>query len=98
MLSVLKLRFQTLLAASALSATATYADAATECSQHTSVRKIEIVYADKDKKVPCTVKYTKEDQSEKEVAAAKAQTGVCEDKAKALADKLTGMGWTCAEK
>ena len=72
--------------------------AAFECSNGSLVRKVEVVYAEKDKKVPCAVKYTTEDQTEKEVASAKAQEGVCEEKAKTLSDKLTGFGWKCEEK
>lgn len=72
--------------------------AAVECIQNKSVRKIEVVYSGTDGKAPCTVQYTKEDDSKKEIAAAKTDGALCEQKAKTLADKLTGFGWKCEEK
>lgn len=72
--------------------------AAIECIQNKSVRKIEVVYSGAEGKAPCAVQYTKEDNSKKEIAAAKADGAVCEQKAKSLADKLTGFGWKCEEK
>lgn len=92
------LKLKSLVLGLAFFGNASQAFATTECTQGNAVRKIEIVYADKDEKLPCTVKYTKEDQSEKDVATAKSEKGICEQKSKSLVEKLTGFGWKCEEK
>ena len=91
-------RMKSLVLGLALFGNAGQAFAATECTQGNAVRKIEIVYADKNGSLPCSVKYMKEDKTEKEVANAKSEKGICEQKSKSLADKLTGFGWKCEEK
>jgi hypothetical protein len=74
------------------------ASGATVCKQGNSTRRIEIVSTAPGKKVPCEVHYKKDgaEGGDKVLYKADKQEGYCEEKAKAFADKLSGMGWTCA--
>lgn len=69
---------------------------AVECKSGTTVRKVDIVYETEGKKVPCSVKYTKEDGIDKILFSAKAEEGYCEKKSEAFQQKLKTMGWDCA--
>jgi len=68
---------------------------ASECKQGKSVRKVDIVYEAEGKKAPCSVKYTKEDGSEKTLYTAKAEEGYCEKKSAEFMDKMKASGWVC---
>ena len=82
----------TVIAALTLLSQISFAD---ECKQGKSVRKVDIVYEAEGKKAPCSVKYTKEDASEKTLFTAKAEEGYCEKKASEFMAKLKTNGWEC---
>lgn len=56
-------------------------------------REIEVVYTSEEK-LPCEVQYTKEGVTET-LWVANNQSGYCEEKAKYMADRLTGFGFGC---
>lgn len=66
-----------------------------ECKQGKSVRKVDIVYEAEGKKAPCSVKYTKEDGTEKTLFTAKAEEGYCEKKSAEFMEKMKTNGWVC---
>ncbi|MBC7467221.1 MAG: hypothetical protein H7256_14620 [Bdellovibrio sp.] len=68
---------------------------AAECKNGKSVRKVDIVYEAEGKKAPCSVKYTKEDGTEKTLFTAKAEEGYCEKKSTEFMDKMKTNGWVC---
>ena len=66
------------------------------CKQKDNARFISIEYLDPPNQVPCRVVYEK--PSEKSIEypwSARNQIGYCEEKAKFLAEKLSGLGLTC---
>lgn len=69
---------------------------ASVCKHGNAVRKVEVVYEVADKKTPCSVKYTKEDGTDKTLFSAKAEEGYCEKKSTEFMDKMKTMGWECA--
>lgn len=69
---------------------------AVDCKNGNTVRKVEVVYETEGKKVPCSVKYTKEDGSEKTLFTAKGEEGFCEKKSTEFMEKIKSMGWECA--
>jgi hypothetical protein len=71
------------------------ASGATVCKNGKLTRRIEIVATTAGKKVPCEV-HDKREAADKVIYKAERQEGYCEEKAKAFAEKLSGMGWTCA--
>ena len=80
----------------ALSTAAMAKDGSYTCTHGKAVRKIEIKYTDAGKKTPCEVIYTKEGETQgKSIFSAKVKEGFCEEKAKAFAEKLAGLGFPC---
>jgi hypothetical protein len=90
--AVLGLFISTLL----LSTAALAKDGSYTCTHGKVVRKIEVKYTEAGKKAPCEVIYTKEGETQgKSIFSAKIKEGFCEEKAKAFAEKLSGMGFPC---
>jgi len=81
----------------AFTATGLKAATTTVCKKGTIERKIEIKFADGEKKLPCEVKYFKEgDEAGKTLWTAQNDAGYCEQKAKEFADKLVStQGFDC---
>ena len=70
------------------------ADHLIECKMGGKLRKIEVIH---EAGKPCDVVYTREGETAATALWTYAhQTDQCPVKAKFLADKLTGFGWTCA--
>ena len=66
------------------------------CRDNAQVRLISVVYDHKGWPVPCRVRYEKpKENSVSYPWRAEATPGYCEDRAKFLADKLSGFGWDC---
>lgn len=79
-----------------LSSTASAKDGSYACTHGKAVRKIEVKYLTAGKKAPCEVIYTKEGETQgKSIFSAKVQEGFCEEKAKAFAEKISGLGFSC---
>lgn len=71
------------------------ADHGYDCRMGDKLRKIEVVH---EAGKPCDVLYTREGETAATALWTYAhQTDQCPVKAKFLADKLTGFGWTCTE-
>lgn len=83
------------LTASALSTGAIAGEGYTyECKHGRDVRKIEVVYLQREALVPCEVNYTKDDVQENLWNATYSE-GYCEARAKEFAAKQEGWGWEC---
>jgi hypothetical protein len=65
----------------------------THCQRGDGVRIIEVVYP-QDTALPCEVHYTKDGQNSV-LWRASNETGYCEEKAAAFAEKQRGWGWQC---
>ncbi len=66
------------------------------CSYGDLSRTIEVVYSDPGQPVPCEVIYDKSAEGTIETLwQANNEAGFCEAQARALAAKLSGMGWQC---
>ena len=67
------------------------------CTYGDLTRRIEVVYVDPGAPVPCEVIYDKSAEGSIETLwRANNEAGYCEDRAAALAEKLSGMGWHCS--
>jgi hypothetical protein len=64
------------------------------CTLDGNERKIEVVYLEKDKSVPCEVLYVKNSVSQT-LWSARRQEGFCESKAESFVQKQSGWGWSC---
>ena len=64
------------------------------CTYESGKRKIEVVYTEQDKDVPCEVRYTK-DSGSRTLWNAQQEVGYCESKAEAFVEKIKGWGWSC---
>ncbi len=67
------------------------------CTYGDLSRRIEVVYSHPGQPVPCEVIYDK--SAEGSIATlwrADHEAGYCEAQAAALAEKLSGMGWSCS--
>ncbi|MFZ3229507.1 MAG: hypothetical protein WA160_04830 [Pseudobdellovibrio sp.] len=69
---------------------------AVDCKKGQIVRKVEVNYEVEGKKAPCSVKYTKEDGTEKILFTAKAEEGYCEKKSANFIEKMKVLGFDCA--
>lgn len=68
------------------------------CTQGKNTRTVSIVSKDANKSVPCEVHYkkvTEQPDHDQVIYTANNEVSFCEAKAKAFAEKLTGMGWMC---
>lgn len=68
------------------------------CTSSQGTRKVYVHYEHENKKVPCSVEYTKESEAGKTsqtLWSAKSQEGYCEVKAQEFVETLKGMGWAC---
>ena len=73
----------------------------TVCTSGGNTRKVELISASAETKVPCEVHYKKETEQpghDQVLYTANNDLGFCHAKAAAFVDKLTGMGWTCTAK
>lgn len=73
----------------------------TVCSNGGNTRKIELITAANETKVPCEVHYKKETEQaghDQVLWTANTDLSFCHAKAAAFVDKLTGMGWACTAK
>lgn len=73
----------------------------TVCTNGANIRKIELITAGNEAKVPCEVHYKKETEQaghDQVLWTAANDLSFCHAKASAFADKLTGMGWACVAK
>ena len=89
------MKFWSALIALSLVSGAAHADHLIECKMGSKLRKIEVIH---EAGKPCDVVYTREGETAATALWTYAhQTDQCPVKAKFLADKLTGLGWSCAE-
>lgn len=68
------------------------------CQSGNAERRVEIVYFDQVKEVPCEVHYYKDSEESSESQTlwrAENQAGFCERKLTEFVDKLSGLGWNC---
>ena len=65
------------------------------CRYQMDIRLIDVQYKQRDAKLPCEVKYTKEGQQQS-LWRANNEEGYCERKAEGLADTLRKAGWACS--
>jgi hypothetical protein len=73
----------------------------TVCTSGGNIRKVELISASTEAKVPCEVHYKKETEQvghDEILWSANNDLGYCHAKAAAFVDKLTGMGWSCTAK
>jgi len=73
----------------------------TVCTSGGNTRKVELISASTEAKVPCEVHYKKETEQpghDEVLWSANNDLSYCHAKAAAFVDKLTGMGWTCTAK
>lgn len=73
----------------------------TVCTNGTNTRKVQLITAANESKVPCEVHYKKETEQaghDQVLWTATNDVSFCHAKASAFVDKLTGMGWACAAK
>jgi hypothetical protein len=73
----------------------------TVCTSGGNTRKVELISASAETKVPCEVHYKKETEQpghDQVIYTANNEIGFCHSKAAAFVDKLAGMGWTCTAK
>ncbi|WP_334078815.1 hypothetical protein [Microbulbifer sp. M83] len=59
-------------------------------------RRIDVVFADPPRKVPCEVRYTKAGQVQS-LWSAQHRAGYCESRAREFADRHRSWGWECRE-
>jgi len=64
------------------------------CSLNGNERKVEVVYLQEDKRVPCEVHYIKGSVSQL-LWNARREEGFCELKAEAFIQKQVSWGWSC---
>ena len=72
----------------------------TVCTQGKNKRMVELSFGNPQTKLPCEVHYKKETEQpghDQVIFHAANAVSFCESKAAAFADKLAGMGWTCAK-
>lgn len=73
----------------------------TVCKMGDTVRKIAVVHMDNDSSKACDVQYSKDTEAPGEPAKTlwhyNVEVAECAVKAQGLADKLTGMGWSCSK-
>lgn len=68
-----------------------------KCTSGNLERKVEVAYADNERKVPCQVRYYKEGQAEPRVLwSAESDSSYCTEKAQSFLEQLKGWGWNCA--
>jgi len=69
------------------------------CKNGSNVREIHIQSQSPSSPVPCSVIYKKttEGAADQTLWTASNDAGYCEQKAKALVEKLASLGWTCEE-
>ena len=65
-----------------------------ECKHGRDVRKIDVVYLQREASVPCEVNYTK-DGVQETLWNATYSEGYCETRAKEFVEKQQGWGWDC---
>ena len=66
------------------------------CTYGDLTRRIEVVYPDPGQPLPCEVIYDKSGEGIIETLwRANNEAGYCEAQAAGLAEKLSGMGWSC---
>jgi len=73
----------------------------TVCTSGGNTRRVELVTASTEAKVPCQVHYKKETEQpghDQVLWSANSDLGYCYSKAAAFVDKLVGMGWSCTVK
>ncbi len=73
----------------------------TVCTSGGNTRKVELISASAETKLPCEVHYKKETEQtghNQVIYTANNDLGFCHAKAAAFVDKLTGMGWACTAK
>lgn len=73
----------------------------TVCTSGSNTRKIELVTAATETKLPCEVHYKKETEqpgNDQVLWSANSDLSYCHAKAAAFVDKLSGMGWACTSK
>ena len=73
----------------------------TVCTSGGNTRKVELISASAETKVPCEVHYKKETEQpghDQVIYTANNEIGFCHAKATAFVEKLTGMGWACSAK
>lgn len=82
----------------AVAAPAAAVAAPVTCEYGELTRKVEVVYVNPGQAVPCEVIYDKSGEGSIETLwRASNEAGYCEARAADLVDRLTGMGWRCAE-
>ena len=64
------------------------------CTYGQEERVVSVVYQDQEKKVPCEVRYQKDDTTET-LWDAKSEVGYCEEKAQEFVQKQREWGWRC---
>lgn len=97
--TTLKAKVETTTTAEVSSAVTGFSD--TACTSGVNTRKIELITAANDAKVPCEVHYKKETEQaghDQVLWSATNDLSFCHAKASAFVDKLTGMGWVCVAK
>lgn len=65
-----------------------------ECKHGRDVRKIDVVYLQRESLAPCEVNYTK-DGVQETLWNATYSEGYCESRAKEFVEKQRGWGWEC---
>lgn len=87
--------FALTMAASVVSGSVTAGEGYTyECKHGQDVRKIDVVYLQREAIVPCEVNYTK-DGIQATLWNAAYSEGYCETRAKEFVEKQEGWGWNC---
>ena len=72
--------------------------ALTVCTQGELTRTVSVVYTTPGQEVPCEVLYEKPQEGEPATLwRAQNEAGYCEARAEEFIDKLTGLGWDCAD-
>ena len=65
------------------------------CTHDGSQRKIEVIYLQEDKRVPCEVRYVKDSVSQL-LWNARREEGYCELMTDAFIEKQKAWGWSCS--
>ena len=87
--------FALVMAVSVFSGSAVAGDGYTyECVHGRDIRKIEVVYLQRESLVPCEVNYTK-DGVQESLWNASYSEGYCEARAKEFVEKQKSWGWDC---
>lgn len=71
------------------------------CTSGGQTRRVELITAASETKLPCEVHYKKETEQpghDQVLWSANSDLSFCHAKASAFVDKLTGMGWACTAK